>query len=449
MSQPLILNEGQENAVKDIQNFLHNDDLAMILTGAAGTGKSFLINHLISVLLPNYYSSCSLLNISPKITEVRTCATTNKAAAVISTAVNMNTPTVHGCFHLSLFKDFQTGEYKTVKNRKKWSVQKNTLFIIDEYTYINKALFKHILDSVDTSSCKILFVGDTNQLNPVKESFCIVDKQGYVKAELTEPVRNSEFPALLLLCDQFRDTVINHRYWDITLEKGVVDHMSYEEAGKLIDVEMLPMDHPHKLASYTNNSVIAYNNYVRELRGIKGLLTVGERIQSNDLIKARVVNTGETTLVGPETDLTIVAVDHKPKKFEYVIDGGSDVVFDYYTVNVIFGSDYKGEILELKVPLDITELQSEIKRTAKLQAWSVFFDLKEWFADLRPTDACTVHKSQGSSYDTIFIDVEDLVTCKSQDTLARLFYVAVSRARKRVVFIGDLPEQYGKYIYGN
>ena len=75
--------------------------------------------------------------------------------------------------------------------------------------------------------------------------------------------------------------------------------------------------------------------------------------------------------------------------------------------------------------------------------WSTYFSLKNKYPDLRDRDASTIHKAQGSTHDTVYVDLDDLCTCTNPLTAARLFYVAVSRARKRVVFYGNLSKKYG------
>ena len=67
-----------------------------------------------------------------------------------------------------------------------------------------------------------------------------------------------------------------------------------------------------------------------------------------------------------------------------------------------------------------------------------YFYLKNNFADLRIAYAGTAHKSQGSTYHTVYIDLSDLRVCRDPQELARLLYVAVSRATTRVVFYGSL-----------
>jgi ATP-dependent exoDNAse (exonuclease V) alpha subunit len=63
--------------------------------------------------------------------------------------------------------------------------------------------------------------------------------------------------------------------------------------------------------------------------------------------------------------------------------------------------------------------------------------VENWI-DLRAAYAQTVNKSQGSTYDRVFIDLDDIRRCNSGDQIARMLYVAVSRAREQVFLTGDL-----------
>ncbi len=71
---------------------------------------------------------------------------------------------------------------------------------------------------------------------------------------------------------------------------------------------------------------------------------------------------------------------------------------------------------------------SEAERAAlalNKRAWV----LKTGFADLRHPWAMTVHKAQGSTYDTVFIDWSDLQGINAAD-FPRIFYTAVTRPAK-------------------
>jgi exodeoxyribonuclease-5 len=74
------------------------------------------------------------------------------------------------------------------------------------------------------------------------------------------------------------------------------------------------------------------------------------------------------------------------------------------------------------------------------EAWVEFFEFKdEAFCDLRPIHSSTVHKSQGSTYETVYVDLSDIGRNTRRDVLLRLLYVALTRARGDVVVTGELP----------
>ena len=47
--------------------------------------------------------------------------------------------------------------------------------------------------------------------------------------------------------------------------------------------------------------------------------------------------------------------------------------------------------------------------------------------------ATTVHKSQGSSYDKVFVDLVDILRCRDSMLLRQLEYVALSRTRSDAI----------------
>jgi exodeoxyribonuclease-5 len=70
------------------------------------------------------------------------------------------------------------------------------------------------------------------------------------------------------------------------------------------------------------------------------------------------------------------------------------------------------------------------------------FEIQEAFADLRPTHAATAYKAQGSTYGTVFIDLHNIGKCNIPSTVARMLYVAITRASNQVVLFGELPAKY-------
>ena len=73
----------------------------------------------------------------------------------------------------------------------------------------------------------------------------------------------------------------------------------------------------------------------------------------------------------------------------------------------------------------------------------LYYEISNQTLDLRKVEASTVHKAQGSTLDTVFIDLDDISKCTQKQLTAKLLYVAASRARKKIIFFGELAKRYG------
>jgi hypothetical protein len=61
--------------------------------------------------------------------------------------------------------------------------------------------------------------------------------------------------------------------------------------------------------------------------------------------------------------------------------------------------------------------------------------LRDDFANIKHAYSSTVHKSQGSTYDTAIVDVSDLTHPKAKAVFNRLLYTAVTRPRTKLLMI--------------
>jgi exodeoxyribonuclease-5 len=69
------------------------------------------------------------------------------------------------------------------------------------------------------------------------------------------------------------------------------------------------------------------------------------------------------------------------------------------------------------------------------QAWRLFFLVRDSFAKVGPAAVLTVHRSQGSSFNDVFV-APDVHSPEDPDLRRQLLYVAVTRARRRVWLVG-------------
>lgn len=424
-----MLNAGQQKAADEFFRFLFSDAKEFDIRGPGGVGKTWLMGHFIDTVLPQYEEQCALMGVSPTITDVEMTATTNKAAEVLSLVTKQHVPTIHSFLSLKVANDFKTGETKLTR-RNEWKVKENTLVFIDEASMIDSKLYFEIHAALGHQS-KIVYIGDRCQLPPVMERVSPVYRNSMSHVELTENVRAANQPALLDLCQQFRETTLNGQFLPIQAVPGVIDHVNEIGLQQEIDRMFSSQNLRDRILCYTNDRVRMYNEYIREIRGLPEQIVAGERLVNNSTyiskdfvlgtdVEVEVVRTGDSSFLDLPLDL-------EPLEFRVIH----------------VARDNWGRTRPLNVPTNPDYYHEVMKFVASKKAWDVHYRLKEEFADLRPRDTGTVYKAQGSTYETVIIDLDDIGSSNNPQHVAHMLYVAVSRPKSRIILFGELPDKYG------
>jgi hypothetical protein len=168
---------------------------------------------------------------------------------------------------------------------------------------------------------------------------------------------------------------------------------------------------------------------------------MGEFLVNNAAVQLR------RTMIRVEEEVSIIR-QAAQTEFDTLGSGATIGKIEYREVDL---ESRIGEVIpNVKLPVDRVhhaQLLNYYKRVGKNGGgWVDYYHLKNNFPDLRQRDAATTHKAQGSTYDTVFIDLSDISTCHQPNTVARMLYVAFSRARTRVFLYGQLAPKYGGII---
>lgn len=424
-NQPL--NAGQQAAADGFFQFLLSDEKELSISGPGGVGKTFLMGYLIDTIIPDYQNACQILGVPEKYTSVVMTATTNKAAEVLAESTNRPCETIHKYLNLTVKDNYKTGE-STLQRTSAWVMRYDTIVFVDEGSMIDTPLLKELRES--THNCKIVFVGDHCQMSPVKEAVSPIYKKAMPFFELTEPMRNSGQPALMNICTQLRSTVETGEFYPIELVPGVIDRLYGVDMETAIEHYFEKQNTNCRFLAYTNEKVESYNNYIRQLRQLPDEHTVGEILVNNSAVRCK------DTMISVEEELEIIDIS-EPTEEE--IDSETTLPVRMYTMKSKYATYFN-----VPVPIDKSYYQDLVKYYKSHKMWHPFFKLKNTYPDLRPRDAATIHKAQGSSYDVVFIDLDSLSQkCHRPDQAARLLYVAFSRARTRVILFGELADKYG------
>lgn len=429
----LPLNQGQKDANLAFFDFLLDPDQKEFhISGPAGVGKTFMMSYIINNTMEKYFKTCELLDIKPQYTDVMMTATTNKAAEVLGRAVNRPTSTIHSFLNLRVTEDFTTGKTLLARTRD-WVVHTNLIIFIDECSMIDSDLYTILHEG--TMNCKIVYVGDHNQLAPVFEKISPIYTKGAPFFELTEQMRNSNQPALMNVCQQLRETVETGKFKPIEVVPGVIDLLDNDQMMQALQDTFIPGPNlDSRILAYTNKQVIEFNDYIRNERNLPALYTVGEVLVNNSAVKV-----GKTQL-SVEQELKIT--DDNGTKFVR-IDNQYELEVQELTAETTFGDRLYG----LNVPTDRDHYASLLKWYSKQKNWERYYFLKGNFPDLRPRDAATVHKSQGSTYESVFLDLDNISRATNPDMAARMLYVAFSRAKNHVYMYGNLAQRLGGLKY--
>lgn len=428
----LPLNQGQTMAAQGFFEFLMNDEKELNISGPGGVGKTFLMGHMIDTIMPQYFDMCALMGVEPEYTQVVMTATTNKAADILSQSTGRPVSTVHSFFNLKVTDDYATGK-QTISKTKLWEVHAKKIIFIDECSMIDKALYAFILEG--TIKCKIIYVGDHCQLAPVKEKISKIYSKGIKFFELTEPMRTN-VPELHALNNQMRQTVETGEFGGIQLVPGIIDYLSDEQFQAEIDANFKDDDHTNRIIGYTNNRVVSYNAYIREVRGMPESFQKGEWLIINNALRVK------SGMFSVEQELRIFDMDPKSSMIDLDDDEGSELEVHICTLEDRYGELHAG----IPVPVDRDHYNRLVKYYSSRKNWNRYFFMKNTFPDLRQKDACTSYKAQGSTCRTVYVDLGDISTCRDAEQAARLLYVAISRAQVRVAFYGELVSKFGWLI---
>lgn len=417
----MSLNTDQEKAFNEINTLFRKEQepAAAVLTGAAGTGKTFLTKQLYDSLNP-------VLS-----------AMTHKAAAIMAKQTNQEVITLAKVLRHKKYDNLTTGKTQfKASNVAKLPDGKTTLFI-DESSMMNKENFEQV-QNVLMPFYNILFIGDKYQLPPVQEIESLSFSQVCPHYSLIQPMRFS-------LNSGIDSTAVSIR---TAMEKGDTkiagmreilashDDVRYvsakEAAGMMIEDFKAAEDVDDvRMISFTNKRVEEYNFHLKT-----ALTGDATRFKRGDILMANAAFTKSRRNVETGAREDIVVLNNNES---VLVKGISESVIDGVPCYII--EIDKGEIIH--VPIDRTEFDNRVTnlRLAALkhpsgssrrsELFKQMFDLKNGFADLRLNYAQTVHKAQGSSYRTCYFDLTSL----NSDTLMgkKLLYTGVTRAAKQLI----------------
>jgi hypothetical protein len=410
----IILSDGQQAALDRFHQFiLDPEQQVMVLSGYAGCGKSTLVSTLINEF-PRFMRMARLISPDMVDYEVALTATTNKAAENLAQLSGMEVKTIHSFLELRVETNYSTGVSTLVPRNS--NVKEDFLLFVDEASYIDSAMLGTIFER--TKNCKIVFIGDPAQLTPVKATSTPVFAAGFPEARLTEVMRQAKGNPIIELATMFRNTVNSGEFFSFQPDGQHIQHLPRKDFNEILIQDFSREDWKYsdsKFLAWTNKRVEDYNKHIREK-------VMGDpHFQPGDYAVCNAFVVRNKTSIKNEQMVYITGITEDEEH--------RGVMGNWYTID---GRE------RFFMPKSLALKNARIKKAQAEQDQSCLYEIGQSWIDLRAAYACTINKSQGSTFGTVYIDLDDISRCNTGNQIARMLYVAVSRAKHQVFFTGDL-----------
>jgi ATP-dependent exoDNAse (exonuclease V) alpha subunit len=439
--------------------FSKNERSLFLLKGYAGTGKTTTISTLVS----------SLWKINKKSVLL---APTGRAAKVISVYSKKQAFTIHKKIYFP--KKMPNGSVDFVLQNNKHI---NTIFIVDEASMIpdrpqNGKLFENgsLLDDLISyvysgRNCKLILIGDTAQLPPVKlklspaleETRLEVEYSKMVhQIELDEVTRQHQNSGILANATLLRTLIENNSiYFEFDL--NFPDIIRLEDGYDIEDAITGSYDNDGvedtAIIVRSNKRANQYNQQIRsQIRGQENEISPGDYVMVvknnyfwlKESSEAGFIANGDTCevlrihaikeLYGfkfAEVDIRMIDYpDQKPFETVLLLDtlASETPSLTYEESNKLYEA----------IREDYCHEKSKYKQLLAVKK-NVFFNALQ----VKFSYAITCHKSQGGQWKTIFIEQPYLPEGPSKEYF-RWLYTAITRAQEKLYLIGFKDDYFEK-----
>ena len=445
----------QNIVLQQLAEFIFSKDpnALYLLKGYAGTGKTTIVGAIVTNLWKAKKSAVLM-------------APTGRAAKVISNYSKKEAFTIHKKIYFP--KKEKNGGVKFVLQPNK---HKNTIFIVDEASMIpdtpgdsklfeNGSLLDDLMQYVYSGhQCKLLLIGDTAQLPPVKldispaldeNRIALNYNKEVTRMELDEVVRQEQDSGILANATVLREalsrTIHDSFKFDLADFKDIIRLIDgYEIMDAINDAYSELGKEETAIIVRSNKRANLYNQQIRnrilfnenELTAGDYLMVVKNNyfwikptteagfIANGDIVEVLEIFSIQELYGFRFAEVKIRMVDYpKMRPFETVLL--LDTI-DAETPSLPYEESNR---LYQEVMKDFENETSKYKKFLKVKANKHFNALQVKFSY-----AITCHKSQGGQWQTVFVEQPYLPNGIDKDYL-RWLYTAVTRAKEKLYLIG-------------
>lgn len=414
------LTQEQLNLIDLVKDFYLDDNKTMVISGSAGTGKSVLIENIVSELS---HIIKALKTVNANTLQIYVTASTNAAVEVLCSK-GLYANTIHKQAKIvpkptnNNYNSTNTDNYEYLETKPK-----KCFYIIDEAFMLDKEFITKLYKYSHTKT-KFLFIGDPYQLPPVGESTSVLQRVPKHQChELTKIMRQNN-QGLMDSIMMLKNAVINNTFPNIGYNSNVVA-LNQQDFTDLY-LENVQQNTGIYLG-YSNADVFNVAKFAQE-----------------KLYNTAAPKKGDFVIIPyPQNELRnnqiLAVVDVAPTMTTAWSVNGYNIQLSngktYFRPNNYKDTAKVVEYLKSKI------YENQPDQDICSQYKQMLHDVNETWIDCRLRYSSTINKSQGQSFENVFINLSSFKSLTNQSNwniLSRLLYVAFSRATNKVYITGAL-----------
>lgn len=402
-----------------VKDFYLDEQKTLVISGSAGTGKSVLIENIVSELSD---IAKALKTVGANVLNIHVTASTNAAVEVLL-GKNLTATTIHKKAKIfptpiSNYNKTNTESYEVHENNPK-----NCLYIIDEAFMLDKEFITKLY-KYSHAKTKFLFIGDPYQLPPVGESTSVLQRvpasQCYHLTQIMRQNNQDLMNSIMML----KNAVINDTFPNISYNSNVIS-LNQQDFTDLY-LENIKANTGIYLG-YSNADVFNVAKFAQE-----------------KLYNTAAPKKGDFVIIPyPQNELRnnqiLAVVDVAPTMTTAWSVNGYNIQLSngktYFRPNNYKDTAKVIEYLKSKI------YENQPDQDVCSQYKQMLHDVNETWIDCRLRYSSTINKSQGQSFENVFINLSSFKSLTNQSNwniLSRLLYVAFSRATNKVYITGAL-----------
>ena len=374
-SSAIHFTENQKNAV--IRSLMTR---LSIITGGPGTGKTTILNAVISVFKRLHPSD-----------DVTLLAPTGKAARRMTEATGHDAYTVHS--KLQIYDDALKAASTVIEPG---------LIVVDEASMLDALVMDKLLRAISSKCNQIIFIGDINQLPSVGPGLVLkemIASEAIPVSRLTEVFRQKGKGASIIENAE----KVNHNQTDLVYDSNFQLVTVKNEEDALVKIEQIYADETKKLG---------IDNVA--------LLSPLRRTQNRFMVVSDGLNAYLQKQIVPANNMSVT--------FNGTEFRAGDRVMQWRNTKESSNGD-------IGVVSDIIQTDDGVFVKIKWENGNETEEIRETMSHITLAYSISIHKSQGSEYDCVIIPLLSDQICKG--FMSALLYTGLTRAKQRVYLVTD------------